>query len=195
MKRIADLPCALALAATLLLSGCGGGALHGGELEPARAAPEVALIDYTGAPFSLARQRDSVVLMFFGYTSCPDVCPATLSKMTQVKRQLGLAFDKVRVVFITVDPYRDTPEKLAAYLPMFDGSFLGLTGTAPQLRGVMNAYQITAVRREAADAEHYSIDHTAFTFVIDKQGRLRELLTSGAPVSDIVNDVRALLRE
>jgi len=184
-----------ALVAAVLLSACNGQTLHGGRLEPAKAAASIELTDYRGQPFSMAQQRNKVVLVFFGYTSCPDVCPTTLAHMAQVKRQLGDAFEDVRVVFITVDPNRDTPDKLARYMTLFDSDFLGLTGSPTELRRVMNAYQVTAVRRESAETAQYSIDHSAFTYVIDKQGRLRELMTFGAPVAELVSDVHLLLQE
>ena len=164
-------------------------------LEPAKAAAHIELTDHMGQPFSLAQQRNKVVLMFFGYTSCPDVCPTTLAHMAQVKRQLGSAFEDVRVVFITVDSNRDTQDKLARYMTLFDKNFLGLTGSPIALKRVMNGYQVTAERRESADTDRYSIDHSAFTYVIDKQGRLRELLPFGTPVADIASDVQLLLRE
>jgi len=186
---------ALVVAAALSLNACAGTTLRGGVLEPPRPAMPVELTNYAGQPFSLDNERGRVVLAFFGYTSCPDVCPTALAHMVQVKRQLGDAFQHVRVVFITVDPNRDTPSRLAQYVPAFDRSFIGLTGSPIEVRRVLTAYQVKAVRRESADASTYTIDHTAFTYVIDKQGQLRELLTFGTPVEDIVSDVRLLLSE
>lgn len=185
----------LALFAALLLTGCGGDALRGGVLEPPREAPPIELTDHQGRPFSLEAQRGKVVLLFFGYTSCPDVCPTTLADMLQAKRALGQAFDDVRVAFITVDPTRDTQDQLSRYMPLFDRDFLGLTGSPIELRRVMNAYQVKAVRRDSTESDAYSIDHSAFTYVIDKQGHLRELLTYGAPVEDVVHDLNKLLAE
>lgn len=110
-------------------------------------------------------------------------------------RKLEGAATNLRVVFVTVDPQRDTPEQLQRYLSLFHPEFIGLTGSETDVQRAMNAFQVTATRRDIGSASGYAMDHSAFTYVVDKQGRMRELLTFGASVEDIVNDARALLNE
>jgi protein SCO1/2 len=195
MKRVTLLSLALALIASMALTACGKPQLRGGVLEPAALAPEMVLTDQTGRPFQLSSQQGKVVLLFFGYTSCPDVCPTTLAEMAHVARELGDQAAGVQVAFVSVDP-NDTPQKLAQYVKLFNPNFTGLTGSAIELQRAMKSFQVKAQRRDTpGSGVGYSIDHSAFTYVIDKQGRLRELITYGAPVEDVINDVQLLLNE
>jgi protein SCO1/2 len=182
------------LALLVVLAGCGGGQLRGGVFEPPQPAPAVVLTDQRGQVFDLSAQTGKVVLLYFGYTYCPDVCPTSLADMATARRELGPDAARVQVAFVTVDPQRDTPEKLTRYLEAFDKTYLGLTGTAVELKRVMDAYQVKSVRRDAEGSASYTVDHTAFIYVIDPQGRLRELLPFGTRADDIVNDARLLLR-
>jgi protein SCO1/2 len=184
-----------ALGVSMLLASCGKSQLRGGVLEPAAKAPEMVLTDQSGQPFALSAQEGKVVLLFFGYTSCPDVCPTTLADMAQVARKLGDTATGVQVAFVSVDP-NDTPQKLAQYVKLFNPNFAGLTGSEIELQRAMKSFQVKAERRETpGSGVGYSIDHSAFTYVIDKQGRLRELINYGTPADDVVNDVQLLLNE
>lgn len=195
MKRTTLFSLAFALIVSMALPACGKSQLRGGVLEPAAQAPEMVLTDQQGRPFQLSEQQGKVVLLFFGYASCPDVCPTTLAELTRVMRQLGDRAAGVQVAFISVDP-SDTPQKLAQYVKLFNANFAGLTGSDIELQRAMKSFQVKAERRETpGSGVGYSIDHSAFTYVIDKQGRLRELINYGSPVDDVVNDVQLLLSE
>jgi protein SCO1/2 len=183
------------LALLAVLTACGGGQLRGGVFEPPQPAPPVVLTDQRGQVFDLSAQTGKVVLLYFGYTYCPDVCPTSLADMATARRELGADAARVQVAFVTVDPQRDTPEVLNRYLGAFDKTYLGLSGTTLELKRVMDAYQVKAVRRDTAGSASYTVDHTAFIYVVDPQGRLRELLPFGTRADDIVNDVRLLLRK
>ena len=168
---------------------------HGIAETPPRQAPDLALLDQTGRPFRLEAFRGQVVLVYFGYTACPDVCPTTLAQLTEVRRRLGPDAARMQVVFVTVDPERDTPEVIQRYLAAFDPSYLGLRGGAAELAPVLQRYQVTATKRALSNsALGYSVDHTAFTVVIDGAGWLRERLPYGAPIEDVLDDVQYLLR-
>lgn len=179
----------------LLLTTCGGYGFRGSLVEPAEPAPEIALTDQQGQPWRLSEQRGMVTLLFFGFTSCPDVCPTTLADLAAARRQLGADGERVRVVMITVDPERDTAERLGQYVQQFDPTFVGLRGSRAELETVYKAYGVYAAKRELPDsALGYTMDHTGSVYVIDPQGRWRALFSHGAPVDDIVSDLRYLLR-
>lgn len=185
------------LAVVMLLlhpaSGLGAPAFRGGVLEPPRLAPEFALQDADGREFRLSRQQGQVVVMAFGYTSCPDVCPTTLAEFAQIKGRLGPVEKQVRFVFITVDPERDSPERLRAYTGAFDRSFLGLTGTAGQLEGVRKAYGVIARKQVVpGTAAAYLVDHSALIYVVDRDGRLRLMFPFGTSVDDMTHDIKLL---
>ncbi|MFO7255608.1 MULTISPECIES: SCO family protein [Limnochorda] len=170
-------------------------AFHGRLLEPLREAPVFSLTDHQGEPFHLADQRGKAVLLFFGYTTCPDVCPATLGTLGQMKRQLGADGERVEVVFITVDPERDTPARLAEYLGYFDPSAIGLTGPPEELARVREAYGVYAERVNDPQAPGgYWMNHTATVLLIDPEGRLRLSYTFGSAPAEIAEDVRRILR-
>src|SRR6185437_9983166 len=134
------------------------------------------------ARFSLADQRGSVVLLYFGYTHCPDVCPTTLSDWKRVKTSLGRDASRVRFVFVSVDPDRDDPD------------FIGATGDSATLAGIEHSFHVSSSREESASASGYSMTHPSQTFVIDKSGNLRLLYSFGMQTSDVVSDIRQLLR-
>jgi protein SCO1/2 len=194
MKRARLLP---ALLAALLLAPCAMAAstpaLKSGVFEPPRAAPELALAAANGKPFRLADYRGKVVILEFGYTHCPAVCPVTLASLAQARAQLGPLAERVQVVFVTVDPARDTASHLAGYLARFDRGFIGLSGTAQQTGAVMAAYGITATKVPMAGG--YGIDHSSYLYFIDKRGMLRALMPFGRPAAEIAHDARALLQE
>jgi protein SCO1/2 len=138
------------------------------------------LTDHTGKPRTLADYKGKVVLVFFGYTQCPDVCPTTMAEMASVMQKLGPQADQVQVLFITLDPERDTPALLSSYVPAFDKRFVGLYGTPEQTAKV------------AKDGS-YTIDHTAGSYVFDREGRLRLFIRHGGGADPIVHDIRQLL--
>jgi protein SCO1/2 len=135
-----------------------------------------------------------VILLYFGYTSCPDVCPTTLAEFAQVKKQLGPAAQRLRVALVTVDPERDTPKRLRTYARTFDSTFLGLTGTRHTLASVWKAYGVYVQSHRIPDSSAgYVVDHSATTFVIDANGNLRLAIPFGTSVEDIRHDLQLLL--
>jgi protein SCO1/2 len=152
-----------------------------------------ALTDHNGKPRTLADFRGKVVLMFFGYTQCPDVCPTTMAEMSAVMKDLGPAADKVQVLFVTLDPERDTQPLLAQYVPAFDKRFLGLYGTAGQTAAVAKEFKIFYAKVPGSAPGSYTLDHTAGTYVFDRQGKLRLFVRNGQDPKAIVHDIRQLL--
>jgi protein SCO1 len=164
---------------------------HATAYEPPAPAADLTLTDHTGATLSLDALRGTTVLLFFGYTHCPDVCPLTLAQLTTALREAGDAAEDARVLLITVDPARDTPEVLAAYVRNFGPHITGLTGTHEQIRAVMQAYGIHA---EPSHGEPGVLGHTSAVFGIDRSGMIRVLLRPDAPAEQLTADVRTLLR-
>ncbi len=184
----------LALVVAPLLTACGSGTHFTGQvLNPVHPAPDFALSDQRGAPFQLRQQRGNVVLLYFGYTHCPDVCPATLSVFRDVVKTLGPDGQRVRVIFVTVDPERDTAAYLRDYLAQFDPGFIGLTGNLDQLTPVYQAYHIFRQKIETGGALGYTMSHTSSFDVIDPQGNWRLTHDFGDETKDIAADVRQLL--
>ena len=150
------------------------------------------LLDHNGVARTLADFRGKVITVFFGYTQCPDVCPTALSGMSQVMQELGADADRVQVLFVTVDPERDTPELLAEYMPAFDRRFLGLYGTPERIAAVARDFRVF-YRKSGAAEGHYTIDHSAGTYVFDPAGRLRLYVKHAEDPKLIAADIRALL--
>ncbi|MBI3732545.1 MAG: SCO family protein [Chloroflexi bacterium] len=197
MRKKAILSSWLWLAAALVLSACGSGySLRGGVIEPPKFAPDFTLTDQNGRAFRLSDQRGKIVLIFFGYSACPNVCPVSVAQMAAARRELLQEANDVQGVFVTIDPERDSQSRLQRYMSVFDPTFLGLRGSDDELQSVMKAYGVTAVRKEEPNsALGYSIDHSAFIYVIDRTGRLREIMPYGLQVDDLVNDVRFYVHE
>lgn len=171
-------------------------ALKSGVFDPPRPAPDFVLPASTGAEFKLDSLRGRLVVLGFGFTHCPDVCPVTLSILAQMRKQLGALADEVQVVYITVDPERDSVARLREYLALFDKTFIGVTGTAEQLSAVREAYGIMASRAENKDVEGgYVVHHSSYIYLIDRAGLLRALVPFGKTATDIAHDVRILLQE
>lgn len=161
--------------------------------EPIPPAPEIVLTKADGTTFRLSNQREKIVLLFFGYTSCPDVCPTTLAEMKQVMDLLRDDAQHVQVVFVSVDPERDDPEKIQSYANHFHSSFLGLTGTEAELTPIWSGYSIVREVVESDSALGSIINHTARLFLVDTQGNLRLSYAYQTPVEDIVHDIKLLL--
>lgn len=170
--------------------------LKAGVFEPARAAPEfpAGLIGSDKAELKLERYRGSLVLLVFGFTHCPEVCPTTLASLAEARRQLGDAARAVQVVYVTVDPERDNIECIRSYLGAFDASFVGGTGRPPALEALRKSYGVIARKLDAAaGTQAYGMNHSTSVFVIDREGRLRAMMPYGHPSADFVHDLRLLL--
>ena len=172
----------------------GGKAFKGGTFEPARQAPELALPGSHGSTVAIDDYRGKVVALAFGFTHCARVCPVTLSNLALVSKQLGKAAGELQVVFVTVDPERDSAKRLREYLGHFNPSFVGATGTAEQLAAVRQRYGITIHRDEATrTSANYQVHHSSSIFLIDRHGKLRVAVPFGKPAQDILHDVKLLL--
>lgn len=183
------------LALVFIVSACGSYEFRGVTLDPPKEAPDFTLTDFDGKPFQLSDHRGKVVILFFGFTNCPDMCPAALSDMAAARRKLGADAEKVQGVFVSLDPDRDTPERLKRYVTAFDPTFIGVRGSETELAPVVKDYGVTYMRRDLpGSALGYTIDHSTFIYVIDAAGRWRLLFTHGMPVDDIVSDLRYLVR-
>ncbi|WP_440964365.1 SCO family protein [Massilia sp. GER05] len=152
-----------------------------------------ALTDHTGKPRTLADFKGKAVVVFFGYTQCPDVCPTTMAEMAAVMQKLGPLADQVQVLFVTLDPERDTQELLANYVPAFDKRFLGLRGTPEQTAKTAKEFKVFYSKVPGTDPGSYTIDHTAGSYVFDRAGRLRLFIRHGQGPDPIVHDLRQLL--
>ena len=163
------------------------------ELTGADWGKDFALTDHHGKPRRLADFKGRVVVMFFGYTQCSDVCPATLANMRELMAALGAEAARVQVVFVTVDPERDTPQLLAAYVPAFHPSFLGLYGDAQATAAVAKEFKVFYHKQPGQTASSYSVDHSAGSYVFDPGGRLRLYLRHGETPQRIAQDLVRLL--
>ena len=167
--------------------------LKAGVFSPPRAAPAFSLRGSDGEELRLDRYRGKVVILGFGFSSCPDVCPTTLGVLAEARKQLGAEGDQLQVVYITVDPERDDALRLRSYLANFDPSFVGGTGTAEQLAAVRESYGIEATRRTHGTLPGFN--HSSFTYLIDRGGSLRALMPYGHAPEDYVHDVKILLEQ
>ena len=154
-----------------------------------------ALKDADGKERTLADFKGKVVVLFFGYAQCPDVCPTTMTEMAQVKQQLGKDGDKLQVLFVTVDPDRDTPEVMKAYMGAFDPAFVALIPTQDQLAAMAKDYKAYYKKVDGKTPTSYSMDHSAASYIYDTQGRLRLYARYGAGVAPMVADVQALIKQ
>ena len=186
---------ALALAVTLGLAACSPGkkAFHATDVTGAEFGREFSLVDHAGKPRTLADFRGKVVAVFFGYTQCPDVCPTTLATMSQVMKLLGPRADQVQVLFVTVDPERDTADLLSRYVPAFDPRFLGLLTDIEGTARVAKEFKVFYQKVAGGSPGVYTVDHTAATYVYDPTGRLRLFVKHGAQAEQIAEDFTRLL--
>jgi protein SCO1 len=169
--------------------------LRGSEIDPPVPAPEIILSSTQGGAYALSEQMGKLVLIFFGYTSCPDVCPVTLSEMRLLRSRLGDRAKDIDFVYITVDPARDTLEHMTRYLNAFDPAIIGLTGTEEELAPVWAPYGVYREIQEGASAAGYLVDHSSRLYLIDRSNRLRATYTYGTPVDEVEADLRHLLKE
>ncbi len=167
--------------------------LPGTVFDPPIEVADFTLTSHTGESFRLSDLQGKVVMLFFGYTNCPDVCPTTLAEFKRVKTLLGDDADQVAFVFISVDGARDTPERLAAYVHAFDPNFIGLTGEDAEIRAVGQDYGIFFQRVNYDNPDNYLVDHTASSFVIDQEGRWRIKFTYQSDPVGMVAQIRHLL--
>jgi len=190
---VAALICLLAAA---LAGGCGDQAeaprFKLTDVTGAGFGKELNLTDHNGTPRTLADFRGKVVTVFFGFTHCPDVCPTTLVEMAQVMKELGADADKLQVLFVTVDPERDTQKLLAQYVPSFHPGFIGLYGDFDATARAAKEFKIY-YNQQPAKGGSYSVDHSAGTFILDREGRLRLFAPYGAGAPAMLHDIRILL--
>lgn len=167
----------------------------GGAVSPAKALQpggDFVLLDQDGDAFGLQQLRGKVVLLFFGYTFCPDICPTELSNIAAVLSALQDESDAVQGLFITLDAQRDTPQVIKPYIDFFNSGLIGLTGAQAELDRVAAMYRVK-FQRQLTDDERYSIDHSANLYVIDRDGRLAAVVPYGLPPEHLLDVVRDLL--
>ncbi|AMP08339.1 ahpC/TSA family protein [Collimonas arenae] len=209
MKRVKPVISVLAgLLLTVSLTACGdksGGGSQEIILSPAKSAfintdvtglgyaRDFALTDHTGKPRTLADYKGKAVVVFFGYTQCPDVCPTTMVEMANVMKELGPLASKVQVLFITVDPERDTQELLSKYVPAFDPSFVGLYGDQAATEKVAKEFRVFYQKVPGKTPGSYSMDHTAGSYVFDPEGHIRLFVRHGQGPDPIAHDLKLLL--
>jgi len=187
---------AVLVAFALALAGCGreGPSFRASDVTGSSFGRELALTDHNGKARTLADFRGKLVVLFFGYTQCPDVCPTTLATLAEAKKRLGPDGDKVQVLFVTIDPERDKPELLLPYVTAFDPSFLGLYGDAEATARTAKEFKIIYQKQPSPTPQTYTMDHSAGTFVFDTDGRLRLYVGHGQDAELFAHDLRELLR-
>ena len=197
MRRLAAAAlAAAALAAGALTAGCSPEApkFRTSDITGSTFGKAFALTDHTGRAVTLADYRGKAVVMFFGYTQCPDVCPTTLATLAATMKALGPDADRVQVLFVTVDPERDTQALLAQYVPAFDPRFVGLYGDAAATERVAKEFKVLFQKQPGATPGSYTVDHSAGVYMFDPQGRLRLYASHGQPPDAFAHDLSALLR-
>lgn len=162
------------------------------DISGAEFGKDFSLTDHTGHSRRLSDYQGKVVLIFFGFTQCPDVCPTTLAEFSELMKQLGAQADRVQVLFITVDPERDTPTVLSQYVPAFDKRFVGLTGSPSQIAAVAKNFKAFYQKVPTKNGS-YTVDHFAGTYAYDPTGQLRLFIRYGAPLNSVLADVKTLL--
>ena len=185
-----------ALASTGLLAACSPDKpqFRAIDITGAEYARDFQLTDHNGQPRSIKDFAGKVVVVFFGFTQCPDVCPTALAELAEVKRTLGKDGDKLQGIFVTVDPERDTPEVLKGYMANFDPSFLALRGTPEQLAAMAKDYKVYYKKVDGKTPTSYTMDHSAGSFVYDTQGRIRLYTRYGSGAQALADDIRLLLK-
>ncbi len=164
-----------------------------GTLSPVMPAPEITISATDGKPFSMARFRGKVVLLAFGFSNCGEVCPITLATLAAARKKLGAEATDVQVVYVTVDPERDTAAQMKKFLGSFDPTFIGGVGTRPQLEVAYQSYGISISKVVNPDGG-YTLGHSSSIYMIDRAGGLRAVMPYGHPADDFVHDLKILLR-
>ena len=178
----------------MLLAGCDRGPqFKSTDITGADYGKSLELTDHAGRPRKLEDFRGKAVVVFFGFTHCPDICPTTLADLSSAIKSLGPDAEKVQVLFVTVDPERDTKDVLAKYVTAFDPRFLGMYGDAAATQRVAKEFKVYFEKRKTGAS--YSVDHSGQSYVIDPQGRLRLFVRHDRIASDLADDLRVLLRE
>jgi protein SCO1 len=193
LTRLATLIASLTLTSALVAAHAAP-ALKAGVFEPPRQAPEFTLHGSDGNDVSLARYRGKLVLLSFGFTHCAAVCPTTLATLAQARAALGPQAGAVQVVFVTVDPERDSPAQLKTYLAAFDPSFVGGAAKPEALAAMRKNYGVVA-NKVPMSAGSYAVDHTSSIFLIDRDGKLRAMMPYGRAAADFVHDLKLLLAQ
>jgi protein SCO1/2 len=188
------------VAAMLVLSACdrpGAPAAQqsfkGVDITGADYARNLNLPDQNGKMRSLSDFKGKVVVVFFGYTQCPDVCPTTMAELAQVKKALGKDGDRVQGIFVSVDPERDTPEILKSYMASFDPTFVALRGTVDQTKAMAKEFKVFYGKVPGKTEGSYSVDHTAGSFVFDTNGKVRLFVRYGSGADALASDLKALI--
>ena len=177
-----------------ILFSCSGSSdlkFNGSDITEARLNPLFELTSHLGKSTNIENFNGKVVAVFFGFTYCPDVCPTTMYELKAIKDSLGSDGDMLQVIFVSLDPERDSIEVLEKFIPSFDPSFIGLTGTAAEIKKIAGQYKI--YYQKVGDDESYTIDHSSAIYLIDKKGDIRIRHPYGSSQKMIVNDIRALL--
>lgn len=184
---------ALLLATLPLGAAAANDRLKAGVFEPAQAAPEFALKGSDGAALNLARFKGRLVLLVFGFTNCPEVCPTTLATLAQARKALGTDAADVQVVYVTVDPERDSVDRIRQYLAAFDPSFVGGTEAPDKLAAMRQRYGVVAEKIASKQPNAYGMNHSTSVWLIDRTGRLRAMMPYGHEAKDFVHDLKLLL--
>lgn len=188
----------LVLMLSVLLSACDAGKpspaeLNGTDITGAEFANTLALTDHTGKPRTLEDFKGKAVALFFGFTHCPEICPTTMADLAAALKLMGKDGEQVQVLFVTVDPERDTPEVLAQFVPSFNPNFIGLTGTPEEIAATAANFKIFYAKQAEPGSEHYNIDHSAGIYAFDKSGKVRVYLKYGQKPALIAHDLQQLL--
>ena len=163
------------------------------DITGANYGQSLSLADQDGRPRTLADFKGKVVVVFFGYTQCPDVCPTTMLELAQVKKSLGPDGDRLQGVFITIDPERDTPAVLKSYMASFDPSFVALRGTLEQTQAVAKDFKVFFAKVPGRNPDSYTMDHTAGSYVLDADGKVRLFVRYGSGAEALTADLKTLL--
>lgn len=184
------------LLATAALLACNRApvSFHSTDLTGATFARQFSLLDHNGQQRSLSDFHGKAVVVFFGYTSCPDICPTMLARLADVMKALGDDSARVQILFVTIDPERDTGERLKAFVPWFHPGFLGLRGDAGQTRAITEEFRVFAARKAVDGELGYVMDHSSGAYVYDPAGRLRLYVKDTSGVDEITADIRLLLQ-
>lgn len=190
----------LLLGAVFLLTGCAdklppAEPFRASDISGAQFGRDFGLVDHRGQPQRLENFRGKAVLLTFGYTHCPDICPTTLATLSAMMDKLGKEAERVQVLFVTLDPARDKPALLAGFVPFFHPRFLGLYGDEAATAATAGEFNVIYAKQDYGSAGGYSLDHSTGIYGYDPAGKLRVFIDHGSSVEDIAHDVRLLLRE